>query len=122
MGLQALNIGAPEWLTPDGQDDDPAAITRFQVQGLTGSAQARLAPELVSLANGDLVLSAAAVGVLLRFGLVAWENFDDDTGPIEFGTNATANQDRLPYKLQAYLAMRIFQLTRMSADVKKKSS
>lgn len=120
MGLQALNLTAREWFTPPGQDDDNP--TRFEVQGLSGSQQAMLAPELGEVGDRDFILPGRAVNMLLRFGLVNWENFNDDKGPIDFiPGDATANQDRIPYSLQAQLAAHIFRISQMSADVKKKS-
>jgi len=121
MGLQALNIGGREWFTPAGQDSDDNP-TRFEVRGLTGSEQARLAPELLTVGRGDVILPGAAISLLLQFGLVGWDGFSDDQGPIAFNpADPRANQDRIPYQLQTELASYIFQISRMSADVKKKS-
>lgn len=119
MGLQALNIGAREWFTPAGQDDENP--TRFEVQGLTGSQQAMLAPEIAEVGERDFILPGRAVHLLLRYGLIDWDNFCDDNGPVKFNGDATANQDRIPYDLQAQIASHIFQISQMSANVKKKS-
>ena len=62
------------------------------------------------LANGDLILPGRAIGLLLRFGLVGWDNFTDDSGPVNLSDDALASQDRLPYELQADLAGHIFKL------------
>ena len=44
------------------------------------------------LANKDLILPVRAIGLLLRFGLVGWENFTDDSGPVNFSDDALENR------------------------------
>jgi hypothetical protein len=119
MSIKPISIFSPEWFKPS-VEKDAEPPTRFMLQGLTGSQQAQLAPEIATAVSGDLVLPGAAINLLLRYGLVNWENFDDESGPVVFSENPVKNQDRIPYAIQAELAARIFTLSFAPPDVKKK--
>lgn len=118
MTIRALNHFLPAWFTPAGQKGK--APTRFKLRGLDGIEQSEMIPACTTTAAGDIVITAAALRLLLAAGLVEWENFDDAAGPVEFSPNTDDNQARIPYALQSELAAEIFRLTFIDPDVKKK--
>lgn len=120
MAIKALNPFAPVWYTPPGQDDE-GAISEFQLIGLNGIQQAELQPEISveGDAGDDVVISPRGMALLLRYGLVDWKNFEDDSGPVIFGS-WDANQRRMPLPLQSELAAQIFTLTFTPEETKKK--
>ena len=120
MTIEALTVFTPEWYTPESEADaDPPA--RFMVRGLSGSQQAEVSPDIELLANEDVKITGRAMFLLLKFGLVDWDGFESDGGPVRFSKNTKVNQDRMPYPLQVELAARIFELTYAEPEDKKKS-
>jgi len=127
MGVKAQNQFSPEWFTPTADDaaeaDEPGEVAaRFKVRGLTGSQQAEVMPECgISDDGGDLGISGRAMALLLKFGLLDWDNFEDENGPVRFSKVARVNQDYLTYPTQVQLAGKIFELTFPVEEDKKKS-
>ncbi len=120
MTTRALNPYAPEWFTPDGDDDEGQTPARFKIRGLTGSQQAEVMPDVEILADDNAKILPRAMYLLLKHGLLDWEGLENDAGPVRFGKNMKTNQDYLSYPIQVELAGRIFELTFNTDDDKKK--
>jgi hypothetical protein len=126
MGARAQNQFSPEWFTPgdiDADDDVSSSEenpARFKVRGLTGSQQAEVMPECSADINGELTISGRAMSLLLKYGLLDWENFENDAGPVRFSKNARTNQDFMDYLTQVEVASKIFELSFPTEDDKKK--
>lgn len=119
MTIKALNPFAPVWFTPAGQEKDDKK-TRFQLTGLNGIQQAELQPEMTVRDDGvNLDITPRGQALLLRYGLIGWENFDNNEGPITFSF-PDANQRQMPIALQTELGNEIFELTFLPQETKKK--
>ncbi|MCH7882127.1 MAG: hypothetical protein IIB69_11260 [Proteobacteria bacterium] len=131
MGIKAQNQFSPEWFTPIDVDeldrdiegdatDEGEPRARFKIRGLTGSQQAEIMPGVDISADGSASISGPSMSLLLKYGLLDWENFEDATGPVRFDKINRINQDRLDYPVQVQLAGKIFALTFPDDDDKKK--
>jgi len=83
MTIKALNPFAPFWWTPPGEMESPNP-TRFKIRGLDGNEQGYVMPEIVvdPGARFPRGLSGRGVEIALGYGLLDWENFANDKGPV----------------------------------------
>lgn len=85
MAIKALNPFTPFWYTPMAEQgvDNP---TRFQIRGLDGTQQGYMQPELTVDRATRMVtgLSGRGLELALQYGLLGWENFSKDEGPVSF--------------------------------------
>ena len=117
MAIKALNPVSPRWYTPraeEGQENP----TRFKIRGLNGTEQGYVWPELkvddeLKTVTG---MSGKGLELALRYGLVDWENFANDKGPVAFSPQ---NFPYIDYGLRAELAMCIVAASYVSLDEKK---
>lgn len=104
MAIKALNPFAPSWYTPKEEEgsDNP---TRFKIRGLDGEQMSYVGAELVFDASGNIRnISGKGIELALGYGLVDWENFENDDGPVKFNR---ANFRLIPYHLRLELAVQI---------------
>ena len=122
MPLQVLKLAAPEWFTPSRYKkvDEPPA---FKITGLTGSQQAEISPEVTIDADYNMSFTALGIRLMFQYGLHDWRNVVDDKGePVVYtGLTAREAQDLLVVNDQTAIAARIFNITFLQPDVKKKS-
>jgi len=117
VAIKALNPVSPRWYTPraeEGQENP----TRFKIRGLNGTEQGYVWPELrlddeLKTVTG---MSGKGLELALRYGLVDWENFANDNGPVAFSPQ---NFPYIDYGLRAELAMCIVAASYVSLDEKK---
>lgn len=119
--IRAQNPLTPYWFTPEDQSDGEEA-TRFKIQGLNGIQFADLAPDLAQDAEGNIInINGKGVRLCCRYGLVDWEHFDNDNGPVKFGKNMTANMACIPYDVLMELAVEIITASQVTEQEKKTS-
>jgi hypothetical protein len=114
---KALNPFAPWWYTPREDKDSPNP-TKFKLQGLNGEQMGYIAPEFILDAQSKSItnLTGKGVALALDFGLLDWENFNNDTGPVAFNR---ANFGLLPYGLRGELAFQVIIASHASPEAKK---
>ena len=83
MAIQAIEKIAADWYTPESEREEESP-TRFKIQPLNGLQHMEVL--------GDLYKSGPFNAI--RYGLVGWENFNDENGkPINFSLE---NVKRVP--------------------------
>jgi hypothetical protein len=113
--MRALNPFAPFWYTPvaDQGEEHP---TRFKIRGLNGTEVGYVGPEFI-LDNGTISgLTGKGLEMTLKYGLLDWENFENDSGKIAFNR---ANFGLIPYEVQAEIAMNIIAASYAKEEAKK---
>lgn len=117
MAIKALNPFAPFWYVPRAEQgrENP---TRFKIRGLDGAEFGYITPELtVDPALRSVVqVSGKGVDLALQSGLVDWENFSNDAGPVAF---AVANFGLVPYEVRGELFWKILAASQVQAEEKK---
>jgi hypothetical protein len=117
MAITALSGIAPEWYTPE-QDGEEGDKTKFHLQPLTSMQHAEMFATCC-IEDGMVHLSDKSVQVCLKYGLIGWENFKDESGElIEFSRILIS---KVPGDTLFELAGRIFK-TSMLGDTDKKKS
>lgn len=117
MALKALNPLAPSWYTPRSELDAPNP-TRFKIRGLDGTEQGYLVPELTLNPQLRTVTGMTGKGLelALSYGLLDWENFANDKGPVPF---VPGNFNLIDYPTRVELAMRILTASYLQDEEKK---
>lgn len=117
MAVKALNPIAPRWYTPKSEEGSENP-TRFKIRGLNGNEQGYVWPELVVDNELKTVTGMTGKGLelALRYGLVDWENFSNDQGPVAFSVQNFAFID---YGLRTELAMVIVAASYVTPEEKK---
>ena len=120
MTIKALNPLAPFWYTPRAEEGTPNP-TRFKIRGLDGTEQGYLVPELTLdvMSRSVRGMSGKGLELALSYGLIDWENFANDKGPVTF---APGNFNLLDYALRVELAMQILTSSYVQPEEKKTSS
>lgn len=118
--MKALNPFAPFWYTPREDADNPSP-TKFKLQGLNGEQMGFISPEFIlgtSPSGSPMITGITGKGVVLAldYGLLDWENFANDAGPIAF---ARANFSLMPYALRTELAFQIVLASHVPDSAKK---
>jgi len=113
--IKALNPFAPFWYTPreEAGADKP---TRFKIRGLDGNQQSYLYPELILEGKSLKGMTGKGLEIALGYGLLDWENFANDQGPVAF---VPANFALVEYVLRIELAMQILAASYVQAAEKK---
>lgn len=109
---KALNPFAPEWYTPASDKDEKGEprpdASRFKLRGLDGNELGYVSPEftLGEIAGVPTVtgMSGKGVDLALKCGLLDWERFENDKGPVPFNQG---NFRLIPHLLRVELAMQI---------------
>lgn len=119
MAIKALNPFAAFWYTPRVEDGAPNP-TRFKIRGLDGTEQGYLVPELEFDTTARMIkgMTGRGLELALGYGLVDWENFANDRGPVAF---VPANFGMLDYALRVELAMQILTASYVQPEEKKTS-
>ncbi len=117
MAIRALNPFAPFWYTPRGEEGQEKP-TRFKIRGLDGTELGYLSPELVvDEAKGMVTgMSGKGLELALRYGLLDWENFENDQGPVRFSVGSFG---KIPYVIRGELAMNILAASYVQEAEKK---
>jgi len=117
MTLKALNPFAPFWYTPR-EEEGSEHPTRFKIQGLNGEQMGYIAPEFILDPQTKAIsaLTGKGIEVALNFGLVDWENFSNDNGPVMF---ARSNFGLMPHRLRGELAFQVIIASYVAQDAKK---
>jgi len=92
MTIKAGNKITPYWYTPLAERDAPDPKTRFHLRPLT-ELQRMEAAEIWVGERPDK--NTRSKEIILRFGLVGWEHFNDANGPVAFTGDPEANLARL---------------------------
>lgn len=112
MAITAMTGLAPEWFTPTQPESDRP--TRIKIRPLTGLENLEVSAEI---GGGDI---GQAQKIALRFGVVDWENVDDERGnPLQFSHE---NLKFLPVSALSEIAIRIIRGSKMDDDKTKNSS
>lgn len=113
--MKALNPMAAFWYTPRGEEGAERP-TRFKIRGLDGTQQGYVYPELKI--DGKMVIGMTGKGLelTLEYGLVDWENFANDQGPVPF---TRQNLGMIDYAVRAELAMQIIAAGHVKPEEKK---
>lgn len=117
MTIKALNPFAPFWYTPASEQGDEKP-TRFKLRGLDGVELGYVSPELqVDDVQGTVSgITGKGLELALKYGLLDWENFENDQGPVKFSVH---NFRLIPYVMRAELAMRIIAASYVQEAEKK---
>lgn len=116
----ALKALTEHWFTPE--DEDAENPTQFNVRGLSGLEVLELSQVMQTANNGDVILGADAIKILLSRGLIGWKDFyDEDNSEVKFTANQQVNIARLPFIACKAIADEIFKRTEILAPDKKKS-
>jgi hypothetical protein len=121
--MRALNPFAPFWYTPEVDKDNPTP-TKFKIKGLNGTEIGYVAPEFIlGDEHGNVGAGTSVVGLTgkglelcLKYGLLDWENFENDAGPVAF---SRANFHLVEYAIQAELAMQVVAASYPKREEKK---
>lgn len=116
MAIKALKRMAPFWWTPEDQEGEPK--TRFKIRGLNGAQQSYVFPELQidQVARMATGMTGRGVELTLSYGLLDWDHFNDEEGPIAF---SPANFERVDPGMRAKLSMAILAASYVSLEEKK---
>ena len=117
MSVKALNPFAPFWYTPEA-DQGSENPTKFKIRGLNGSEIGYVSPEFVIDDAQRMVtgMSGKGIDLTLRYGLLDWENFENDNGKVKFSPN---NFALIPHLTRVELAMQIIAASYVSDEEKK---
>lgn len=116
MAIKALNPFEASWWTPPSQKDDPNP-TRFKLKGLDGTQNGYVAPELQIDEHGRVRgISGKGIELALTYGLIDWENFENDKGPVKFNR---ANFGLIPYDLRVDIALEVLVRSAPDEDARK---
>jgi hypothetical protein len=113
--MKALNPFAAFWYTPRSEQgaDKP---TRFKIRGLDGAQQGYIAPELLFDERTLKGMTGKGMELALGYGLVDWENFENDQGPLAC---APTNFALIEYGTRVELAMQILAASYVTPAEKK---
>lgn len=120
MAIKALNPFAPFWYTPKSEEGAPNP-TKFKIRGMDGAEQGYVATELLLDEGSRAVIGFTGKGLelTLRYGLLDWENFANDDGPVAC---VPSNFALIDYNTRCKLATRILSASYVSPEEKKTSS
>jgi hypothetical protein len=117
MAIKALNPFAPFWYTPPSEksQDKP---TRFKIRGLNGAEMGYLSPEMLvdGAQRAVTQLTGKGIDLCLQHGLIDWENFDNDAGPV---LCMPSNFGLIPYPTRVHLAWQIIAASYVDETQKK---
>lgn len=115
--MKALNPFAPWWHTARDDKDSPNP-SKFKLQGLNGEQMGYIATEFVLDPQTKMITALTGKGIetALNFGLLDWENFCNDAGPIAF---SRANFGLMPHGLRGELAFQVILASHVSSEAKK---
>lgn len=109
MAITAISGLVAEWYTPNQPDSE--RVTRFKLRPLNGLQNLEISAEIGAHRVGE------AQKLALRYGLVDWENLDDEHGrPVPFGLDKLV---QLPVDVLSDLAIRIIRGSRLDDDARK---
>jgi hypothetical protein len=113
---KALNPFEPVWYTPKAEEGEETPV-RFHLRGLDGERMGYIAPELLVNEQGIVThVSGKGIEIALQHGLIGWEHFANDAGPVRF---SRANFRLIPYDVRAELAVEIVLLSAPDEEEKK---
>jgi len=116
---KAQNPFAPEWYTP-AEDQGKENPTRFKVRGLDGAEMGYVQPEMLLDTDGAQPMLSGLTGKgleqTLKHGLLDWENFSNDSGPLKFSPH---NFRLIDLRLRTELALKIISMSFVSEEEKK---
>ena len=115
---KALEVLAPTWYTPESEKDQ-AQPTRFNLRGLTGIDRHEVFLHVSLLSETKYSIDRKGAEACLHRGLVGWENFADQAGPIAFNGDMTTNIARLDQHLVSELVDAIMERTEITEAEKK---
>ena len=113
--IKALNPFAPFWYTPRAEAGAEHP-TRFKLRGLDGNQFIYIAPELIVKDQMTRGVTGKGLELALGYGLVDWENFSNDAGPIAC---VPQNFGLVEYLLRVELAMQILSASYVAPEEKK---
>lgn len=112
---KALNPFEPSWYVPES-DRGLEQPTRFRLRGLDGEKIGYVAPEFIIQDGAVRNLTGRGVELALNYGLIDWENFTNDQGPVRFNRR---NFTLIPHELRVELAGEILALSAPDDEEKK---
>ena len=117
MTIKALNPCTPFWWTPPAEDGQ-AKATRFKIRGLDGNEQGYIFPEITVDPAARVVrgLTGKGVELVLGYGLLDWENFANDKGPVAC---VPGNFGLIEHVLRSQLAIQILAASFVQPEEKK---
>ena len=115
MSIKAVKKITEDWYTIAGQEgeENPA---RFKIRSLNGVEHAAVISHL-KVENGNFVLNFGGVMEAVKFGLVGWEGFEGEDGPLDFSLE---NLDFIPGLHIREAASAILKMCNISEDEVKK--
>ena len=113
--MKALNPFAPFWYTPRAEQGAEKP-TRFKIRGLDGTQQGYLAPELIFDDRTLKGMSGKGMELALGYGLMDWEHFATDAGPVAC---LPVNFGLIDYSTRVELAMQILAASYVTPEEKK---
>jgi len=115
MAIKALSGFTPYWYTPKSEKDDPNP-TRFKLCKLDGEQLGDLRPEIFLLSGGRVEMTGRGITMALLYGLVDWERFNDDKGPVRFDVS---NFRLINNALRIELATELVNVSTLDEDKRK---
>lgn len=114
---KALNPFAPFWYTAREDKDNPNP-TRFKLQGLNGEQMGYIAPEFILDQQTKAITGLTGKGIetALNYGLLDWENFQNDQGNVAF---SRMNFGLMAHPLRGELAFQVILASHVPAEAKK---
>ena len=118
MAIKAAAGLVETWYTPvDEQDEEEATRTRFKLRPLNQLDLLQVISEGSGTEDGSFMPNHKGRMILLRRGVVDWEQFNNADGtPIKF---TVANLDRVPSQILGELANEIMANSVITEDEKK---
>lgn len=116
---KALNPFAPfEYVTLADRELPEPERTKFRLRGLNGSEFGHIAPELLLDDSTLAGCTGKGLDMALRYGLLGWENFENDKGAVAFHPH---NFALIEHSVRAELAMQVIAASYVHKAEKKTS-
>lgn len=117
MATNLQNKIAPAWFTPADEEGKEDAA-RYRIRPLDGMEFLEVAPHMYLDASGYIHYDGKGMQILIRYGLMDWENhFDPETGEcIEFNREALR---RIPPLRLKVIAQEIADRTQLTEGERK---
>jgi len=118
MALTLNTNIVPTWYTLSSDEDD-AAPAKFKLKPLDGEQYIEVFAESEMSRNGDIKLNGLGLKLALRYGVVGWENIDDERGKaIKFSIH---NIKKFPMEVLSELATEVVNRSTPDEDELKNS-
>lgn len=119
MAIKATSVIKPDWYTPEDEKEEESP-TRFKLKPLDGIQYMDVMSEVAKNLDGDIQITGRGLKLVVKWGVVGWENFvDPDTGKeIKYSPH---NMQRVPPLVLSELVSEILERSEIGEDQTKNS-